>query len=154
MKNPEIIRRNHQIHINVERIRVPEIYFQPQIAGLDLAGIPEITQNILLRNFDGNFNPGGQLRAMMENVFLTGGGTLIPNFAERLATEMTGFLPTGAPLKINRAQDPLLDTWKGMQKWAGSADAKENYVTRKEYEEYGAEYIKEHGLGNVSLRDL
>ncbi|QBM86729.1 actin-related protein 5 [Metschnikowia aff. pulcherrima] len=154
MKDPEIIRRNHQVHINVERIRVPEIYFQPQIAGLDQAGIPEIVQNILLRNFDGNFEAGGQLRALMQNIFLTGGGTLLPNFADRLRSEVTSFLPTGAPLNIVKAKDPLLDAWKGMQKWSTSADAKENYVSRKEYDEYGPEYIKEHGLGNVSLRDL
>lgn len=154
MKDPEIIRRNHQIHINVERIRVPEIYFQPQIAGLDQAGIPEIIQNMLLRNFDGNFGPGGQLKALMENIFLTGGGTLLPNFADRLKSEVISFLPTGAPLNINRAKDPLLDPWRGMQKWSSSDEAKEGYVTLKEYEEYGPEYIKEHGLGNVSLRDL
>ncbi|GEQ69356.1 hypothetical protein JCM33374_g3027 [Metschnikowia sp. JCM 33374] len=154
MKDPEIIRRNHQLHINVERIRVPEIYFQPQIAGLDQAGIPEIIQNILLRNFDGNFSAGGQSRAMMENMFLTGGGTLLPNFAERLKSEVTSFLPTGSPLHVSRADDPLLDAWKGMQKWSSSSEAKESYVTQKEYAEYGPEYIKEHGLGNVSLRDL
>ncbi|OBA23649.1 actin-like ATPase domain-containing protein [Metschnikowia bicuspidata var. bicuspidata NRRL YB-4993] len=154
LKDPEIIRRNHQIHINVERIRVPEVYFQPQIAGLDQAGIPEIIQNILLRNFDGIFDVGGQLRQMMENIFLTGGGTLLPNFADRLKSEITSFLPTGAPINVCKANDPLLDAWKGMQKWSSASDAKENYVTRKEYDENGPEYIKEHGLGNVSLREL
>lgn len=154
MNNPEIIRRNHQIHVNIERIRVPEIYFQPHIAGLDLAGIPEIIQNLLTRNFDGNFNEGGQLRALIENVFLTGGGVLLPNFASRLKTEMVSFLPTGSKLNVVRAKDPLLDAWRGMQKWSTSAEAAKSYVTKEEYEELGAEYIKEHGLGNVCLRDF
>lgn len=154
INHPEIIRRNHQLHVNVERIRVPEIYFEPHIAGLDQAGIPEIVQNLLLRNYDGNFNTGGQLRAMIENVFLTGGSTLLPNFVDRVRSEMTGFLPTGAPLNVYRADDPILDPWKGMQKWANSEDSANCYVSKEEYEEMGPEYIKEHGLGNVSLREM
>lgn len=154
LDHPEIIRRNHQLHINIERIRVPEIYFEPQIAGLDQAGIPELVQNLLFRNYDGNFEVGGQLRAMIENVFLTGGSSLLPNFTERLKSELTSFLPTGSPLNVFRAQDPIIDPWRGMQKWSNSAESTHSYVTKEEYEEMGAEYIKEHGLGNVSLREL
>lgn len=152
MTDPEIIRRNHQIHINIERIRVPEIYFQPHIGGLDQAGVPEVIQNLLTRSFDKNFEAGGDSRAMIENVFVTGGGSLLPNFSERLKSELTEFLPVGAPLNVYDAQDPILDPWRGMQKWAQSPEAQEGYVTKEEYEEYGDEYIKEHGLGNYSLR--
>lgn len=154
LNNPEIIRRNHQLHINIERIRVPEIYFQPHIAGLDQAGIPEVIQNLLFRNFDGNLSVGGQLRAMIENVFITGGGSLLPNFVERVQLELTAVLPSGMPFQVTRAADPILDPWKGMQKWAQSENAINNFVTREEYEEFGPEYIKEHGLGNVCIRDL
>lgn len=154
LRNPEIIRRNHQLHINVERIRVPEIYFQPHIAGIDQAGLPELIQNLIMRNSDRNFEVGGQLRAYIENVFLTGGGALLPGFETRMRSELTSILPTGAPLKIHSAKDPQLDAWRGMQKWSFTDEAKQSYVTRKEYEEYGPEYIKEHGLGNVSLKDF
>lgn len=154
INHPEIIRRNHQVHINVERIRVPEVYFEPYIAGLDQAGIPEIIQNILFRNYDGNFNAGGQLRSMIENVFVTGGSSLLPNFTDRLASELTSVLPSGLPFNVYRAQDPIFDPWRGMQKWANSAESAANYVSKEEYEEMGSEYIKEHGLGNASLRDL
>lgn len=154
LNHPEIIRRNHQLHVNVERIRVPEIYFEPSIAGLDQAGIPEIVQNILFHNYGATFGAGGQLRALIENVFLTGGPTLLPNFTERIQSELTTFLPTGAPLNVYRAQDPILDPWKGMQKWASSQDSEGCYVTKEEYEEMGSEYLKEHNLGNASLREL
>lgn len=154
LNHPEIIRRNHQLHINIERIRVPEVYFEPHIAGLDQAGIPEIIQNVLFRNFDGNFNVGGQLRAMIENVFVTGGSSLLPNFTDRLSSELTSLLPYGSPLNVYRAQDPILDPWKGMQKWANSQDSSNSYVSKEEYEEMGPEYIKEHGLGNATLRGL
>lgn len=152
--HPEIIRRNHQLHINVERIRVPEIYFQPHIAGLDLAGIPEVVQNLLYRNFDGNFGQGGQLRALVDNIFVTGGGSLVPNFNERLKAEVQSFLPVGTSFNITHARDPIGDSWRGMQKWASSPESQSSYVSKLEYEEFGAEYIKEHGLGNMSLRNF
>lgn len=154
LNNPEIIRRNHQLHVNIERIRVLEIYFQPHIAGVDQAGIPELIQNLLERNSDRIFEVGGELRAFIENVFLTGGGSLIPNFENRIRAELTSILPVGAPLHVYTAKNPLLDTWRGMQKWSRSKEADNSYVTRMEYEELGPEYIKEHGLGNVCLKDL
>lgn len=154
LNNPEIIRKNHQLHINVERIRVPEIYFQPHIAGVDQAGIPELIQNLLMRNSDRNFEVGGQLRAFIENIFLTGGGARLPNFESRIRSELTSILPSGAPLHVYSAKNPQIDTWRGMQKWSLTEEANESYVTRKEYEEYGPEYIKEHGLGNVCLKDF
>lgn len=154
LNHPEIIRRNHQLHINVERIRVPEIYFQPQMAGLDQAGIPELVQNLIFRNFDCNLGPGGQLRSLIDNIFITGGGSLLPNFKERMQSEVTSFLPVGTPFNITQAKDVFLDPWKGMQQWLQTPEAQESFVTKEEYEEYGPEYIKEHNLGNICLRDL
>lgn len=154
LNNPEVIRRNHQLHVNVERIRVPEIYFQPHIAGVDQAGITELIQNILERNSDKNFEVGGQLRAFIENIFLTGGGSLLPNFEERIRLDLRSLLPSGAPLHVYKAKDPQIDPWRGMQKWSFTDEAEQSYVTKQEYEEYGPEYIKEHGLGNVCLKDF
>ncbi|KAK1049301.1 Nuclear actin-protein involved in chromatin remodeling, partial [Friedmanniomyces endolithicus] len=37
--DPESARESAQMHLNVERIRVPEVLFQPSIAGVDQAGI-------------------------------------------------------------------------------------------------------------------
>jgi actin-related protein 5 len=36
-----------QIHLNIERIRVPEALYQPSIAGVDQAGLIEIIGHIL-----------------------------------------------------------------------------------------------------------
>ena len=45
--DPKQMAQSYQLHLNVERIRVPEIMFQPQIVGLDQAGISEIIHNFL-----------------------------------------------------------------------------------------------------------
>lgn len=42
--NPE---QAAQLHLNVERIRVPEVTFQPSLAGIDSAGLLEVIEHIL-----------------------------------------------------------------------------------------------------------
>lgn len=149
--HPDIIQKSHQMHLNIERIRVPEIFFEPHMAGLDQAGITEILSDLLLRRLDGNFSPGGQSYSLVQDVFLTGGTAKLRNFVDRVTRDFTSFLPVGAPLKVRMANDPETDAWRGMQKWSNTEEAANSYVSQKEYEEYGPEYIKEHGLGNVRL---
>lgn len=148
--HPEILRKNHQLHLNVERIRVPEVLFQPMLAGLDQAGLPELVEDVLLRRLGGDFGPDGLARKL-SNVFVTGGWVQMPNFVDRLRTEIRQFLPVDVPMKVWSAADPVRDPWRGMRLWAQSDDSREAYVSRAEYEEYGPEYIKEHGLGNACL---
>ena len=88
---------------------------------------------------------------MIQDVFITGGLAKLPNFVERTTKDFTAFLPVGAPLKVRKAKDPILDAWKGMQKWSQSEECESSYVSKEEYEELGPEYIKEHGLGNACL---
>ncbi|CAK9437181.1 uncharacterized protein LODBEIA_P15700 [Lodderomyces beijingensis] len=149
--HPEIVKKNHQIHLNVERIRVPEILFQPTIGGLDQAGISEISSDLLRRRLGGDFSIEGLSYKMAQNVFITGGLALLPGFKGRIERDLRGFLPTGTPMNVSIAKDPLLDPWHGMSKWANSQDSKDAYVSLAEYEEYGPEYIKEHGLGNACI---
>ncbi|KAK3352995.1 ARP5-like protein [Lasiosphaeria hispida] len=138
----------HRIHLNVERIRVPEVLFQPSaIAGIDQAGIIEIAGDILTQRLPGI---GGLNRDdFLRDIFLTGGNTLFQNFDERLRSGLTSLLPAGSPLVIRRAQDAILDAWKGAAGWAGTPEARRAMITREEYQEKGADYIKEHDMGNA-----
>lgn len=47
--DPENFGQMHQLHVNVERIRVPEALFQPSIIGLDQAGVVETIGDIVNR---------------------------------------------------------------------------------------------------------
>jgi actin-related protein 5 len=131
----------HQLHLNVERIRVPEVVFQPAIAGLDQAGIVEIAADILTQRLGaGAQEPGSD--AFLRDIFLTGGSTLFQNFDERLREGLRGSLPAGAPLATRRAKDPVLDAWKGAARWAGGSAWRAAAISREEYMEKGAEYLK------------
>ena len=145
--NPESQREINQIHLNVERIRVPEVVFQPSIAGLDQAGIVEIAANIL----NERLADSPRRSDVLKDIFLTGGNTLFQGFEERLRKELRAVLPADDKIRVRRANDCVLDAWRGAASWAGSAKAKQAFVTRAEFMEKGGEYLKEHALGNASL---
>ncbi|KAL4804083.1 hypothetical protein BDV18DRAFT_143792 [Aspergillus unguis] len=139
-------REAHQIHLNVERIRVPEVAFKPSIAGIDQAGLVEIAADIVNQRFS---NPEEQSR-LLRDVFFTGGNTLFQGFDERFQNDFRAFLPLEAQLAVRRASDPILDAWKGAAQWASGSGLAKSSISREEYMEKGSEYLKEHDLGNVT----
>lgn len=138
--NPASQAETHQIHLNVERIRVPEIVFQPSIAGVDQAGLVEIAGDILTQRLVGI--AGLNRDDFLKDIFLTGGNTLFEGFDDRLRQGLTPLLPMDAPLKIRRADDPILDAWRGAAQWAGTSAWKAATVTKAEYQEKGHDYLK------------
>ncbi|KAJ4305404.1 Nuclear actin-protein involved in chromatin remodeling [Kalmusia sp. IMI 367209] len=141
---PESQKEMNQLHLNVERIRVPEVVFQPSIAGLDQAGIIEIASTILTERLADNPYRDNVLK----DIFLTGGNTLFQGFEERLASELRAVLPADQELVVRKAGDPLLDAWRGAAQWAGKKENRSNFITRAEFMEKGGDYIKEHEAGN------
>ncbi|KAL2407916.1 Actin-like protein arp5 [Exophiala dermatitidis] len=145
--DPDSQREANQIHLNVERIRVPEVVFQPGIAGVDQAGLVEIIEGIVM----GRFSDRGQQQALLKDVFLTGGNTMFPTFEERLKSELVAAMPDDFTINVRKASDPILDAWKGAASWWNSPESPSREaatVTRAEYLEKGSDYIKEHELGN------
>jgi actin-related protein 5 len=142
--DPSSQAETHQLHLNVERIRVPEVIFQPSIAGLDQAGIVEIAADILSHRLSG-LNCNGitcKQEDFLRDIFLTGGNTLFQGFDERLRDELRSVLPAGVDLTIRRAKDGVLDAWRGAAGWAGSSKWRGAAVTIEEYREKGHDYLK------------
>jgi actin-related protein 5 len=145
--DPESQREVHQIHLNVERIRVPEVVFQPTIAGLEQAGIVEIASNILTERLaDSPYRDD-----VLKDIFLTGGNTMFQGFEERLRLELRAVLPAEQQTRVRKAGDVVLDAWRGAAGWAAKKENRGAFVTRAEWAEKGGEYIKEHGLGNAAF---
>ncbi|KAF2019687.1 actin-like ATPase domain-containing protein [Aaosphaeria arxii CBS 175.79] len=143
--DPESQRQANQIHLNVERIRCPEVVFQPTIAGLDQAGIVEIAASILTERLaDSPYR-----KNVLQDIFLTGGNTLFEGFEDRLRNELRAVLPAEETLKVRRAKDSVLDAWKGAAKWAANSKSKQYFVSRSEFMEKGGDYLKEHDCGNA-----
>jgi len=138
-------KETNQIHLNVERIRVPEVVFQPTIAGLDQAGIVEIASNILTERLADSAHRD----AVLKDIFLVGGNTMFAGFEERLRKELRAVLPAEQTIQVRRAKDCVLDAWRGAASWAGKKESRQNFITRAEWAEKGGEYIKEHSKGNA-----
>ena len=128
----------HQLHLNVERIRVPEIVFQPALAGLDQAGIVEIAADIITQGSLMTHNCNNPLR----DIFLTGGNAMFSGFEDRLRKELRSVLPADSQFEIRKADNLLLDAWKGAAEWSRSKEFKQCSVSRIEYFEKGADYVK------------
>ncbi|XP_070532455.1 actin-related protein 5-like isoform X2 [Ptychodera flava] len=132
----------YQLHLGVERIRVPELLFQPSMMGIDQAGLAETLQYVLSR-----YPPDVQ-NTLVQTIFLTGGNTLYPNLKTRLETELLAMRPFQSTFKVYTANDALLDSWYGARNWALTPQCKTYYITKAEYDEKGAEYLKEHHASN------
>ena len=155
--NPEHLA---QLHINIERVRVPEVSFQPSLAGIDSAGLLEVIEHILK-----GFSPDERdrltqvslalpdpieisLTKYRQNVYLTGGYSRVPNLDLRLKKELTSVLPVGSPVNLVRAKDAQLDAWRGLAKFTESEAYNKTKITMADWQEKGGEYILEHDLSN------
>ncbi|KAF8605000.1 actin-like protein Arp5p [Ceratobasidium sp. AG-I] len=125
----------HRLHFNVERWRVPEVWFQPGIAGVDAAGLGETMASLLPHTRCGQ-------------IFLTGGPALTKGMRERVELCVRPLLDPDMPVVAVRAKDPELDAWRGMSRFASTEEFKRVMVTKAEYEEWGGERIRRWWGGN------
>ncbi|XP_071802148.1 actin-related protein 5-like [Asterias amurensis] len=132
----------YQLQLGVERIRIPEVLFQPSIIGHDQAGLAE-TLDQVLRSYDSKTQD-----RLAQRVFLTGGNMMYPNMKDRIETELMAMRPFQSTFQVIPAGDPVLDAWHGAKKWSTTPSANDGFVTREEYLEKGGDYLKEHIASN------
>ncbi|KAJ2402926.1 Nuclear actin-protein involved in chromatin remodeling [Coemansia sp. RSA 2559] len=134
--------REYQLHLNVERIRVPEIIFRPSLIGIDQAGLVE--------TFEGVFRQVKR-QSLANNIFLTGGGfSQVSGIVSRLQRDIQAITPAHTSIKVSRAADPLLDAWRGAAQWSMAEPEafSASSITRQDYLEFGGEYLREHAASN------
>eukprot|EP00795_Rhopilema_esculentum_P010676 gene10676-19428_t len=134
----------YQLHMDVERIRVPEIVFQPCIIGLEQAGLAE-TIEYVLKKFSAEIQD-----KLVQNIFVTGGNSLFPGFRTRLENEVRSMRPFKSHFNVRFAENPELDAWLGAREWVQSlSNLSEVSVTRSDYEECGEGFLREHKCSNI-----
>ena len=150
---------DYQLTLWVDRMRAPELVWQPALVGLDEAGLGESIRRILARM------EGDVAVKLCKEVWLMGGGAGYDGYVERLEREVRGVREVGADVRVRRGQGPL-DAWKGGRMIAGRVWEESGgdvasmckvgggwggmvLVSRAEYEEMGGEYLKEHRWGNA-----
>ena len=145
---------NNYFILGVDQFRCAELLFKPYIIGVEQAGIIEIISQII-KNMNNDIK-----KNLAENIFITGGNTCYPFLKERIYHDMKRNLPVNTDINILRAENPVLDAWKGARLFFNDTynldgiknNLKDNiYITKKEYEEFGVEYFKEHFCGNIKI---
>ena len=89
-------------------------------------------------------------KSAFQYVFVTGGCASFPGFKERLERELLAMRPFQSQFSVYNAENPVTDAWYGARKWARDPALMETYgLTRKDFEEKGGEYFKEHIVTNT-----
>ena len=145
---------NDYFILGVDQFRCAELLFKPYIIGVEQAGIIQIISQIF-KNMNINIK-----KNLAKNIFITGGNTYYPFLKERIYHDLRSYLPIDVDINVKRAANPVLDAWKGARLFFNDTYSlngiKNNlrnniYISKKEYEEYGVEYFKEHFCGNIKI---
>ncbi|KAJ8438455.1 hypothetical protein Cgig2_027135 [Carnegiea gigantea] len=134
-----LTKEDFQIKLGVERFRCPEILFNPNIIGIDQAGLDEMVGVSLRR-----FSPKGRgLEEKLTNsILLTGGSCLFPGMNKRLEAGVRMIRPCGTPIRIIRAKHPILDAWRGASSYAASLQFSEQTFSKMDYYEKGEDWLR------------
>ncbi|RPA81807.1 actin-like ATPase domain-containing protein [Ascobolus immersus RN42] len=124
---------NNALTLNVERLRSLEPFFNPSIAGLDSAGLPELAAHLLGTEFQ---SISGSLAA---DIFVTGGCCLAGGFRSRFLNDLARLLPENEVLRVRLASDPIWDPWQGAAR-RNEVSEHRDWISRSDWEEGGAEY--------------
>ncbi|XP_051519756.1 actin-related protein 5 [Myxocyprinus asiaticus] len=136
----------HQLFIGTERVRVPEILFQPSVIGEEQMGLMEALQFVLEQ-----YSPEQQ-EALVKNVFLTGGNLQYCGLRERVERDLLAIRPFQSNFQVSLASRPTLDAWFGAHEWALRTPAgAQGWISRQDYEEKGGEYLSEHCASNTYI---
>lgn len=138
----------YQLPLGVERFRAPEILFQPTMVGVDQCGISD-TIEYVLQSYSADIQ-----QRLVENIYVTGGTSLIANFAERLTVDIRRMRPYTSIFSVLSASDKQLDGWRGASAWGREEGNRTWFVTRAEYQERGCEFLKEHPVSNPYITPL
>jgi actin-related protein len=121
--------------IGNERFRCPEVMFQPSMIGREDMGIHDITfQTISKCDIDVR-------RELYSNIVLSGGTTMFPGMADRLAKELTSLVPPNMKIKIIAAPERKYSVWIGGSILASLHTFQEMWISRAEYEDSGPSIV-------------
>ncbi|KAL1610460.1 Actin-related protein 6 [Paraconiothyrium brasiliense] len=128
--------REDLLPLGNERFAVPELLFNPTDIGIQELGLPGAVMEAL------SGLPEALKVAMLANVMVVGGNSLIPGFLDRLEGELRAMVPSQYLLNVVRAEDPIKQTWLGAARFASRPDLmKEVLVTKAEYDERGSAWL-------------
>ncbi|KAL2863541.1 actin-3, muscle-specific [Aspergillus lucknowensis] len=133
-----------EIVLGTERFEAAEALFTPSLVGRDIGGIQEVVFDAIMK-CDIDIR-----RDLAYNVILTGGSTLLPGFATRLARELSALAHPGMHFNIPASSTRLYDVWIGGSILSSLSFFQKMWITRQEYEEVGVGIVHRKCFPNAS----
>ncbi|KAJ3052781.1 Actin-2 [Rhizophlyctis rosea] len=115
------------IRLGPERFRAPEILFNPEIVGLEYAGIHQVVVDSI------NKADLDLRKSLFSNVVLSGGSTLFKGFGDRLLNEVKKLALKDIKIKISAPPERKYSTWIGGSILASLNTFKKMWVSAEEY---------------------
>ncbi|EGZ20739.1 hypothetical protein PHYSODRAFT_259446 [Phytophthora sojae] len=139
-KEEQLEAEKSALAIGPEKFRAPEVLFRPEIIGSEARGVHEcLVQAIMKSDLD-------LRKTLFSQVILSGGSTLFPGFGDRLLAEVRKKAPKDIKIRISAPPTRIYSTWIGGSILASLATFKNMWITKSEYEEYGASILHRKNL--------
>lgn len=132
-----------KINLGIERFRCPEILFQPNMVGVDQAGLDEMT-GVSLRRLP--LKDDEVKNRMCDSIIILGGSSLLPGLDSRLEAGIRRIRPYLSPIKVVRSLDPILDAWRGAADYAASGQFSTQTFSIQDYYEKGESGLKQYQI--------
>ena len=124
-----------EIVIGTERFRCVEALFEPSVLGIESSGIHEtINTSILSCEIDIR-------RDMFANIVLSGGTTMFPRLPERIEAEILALVSPYTKVDVISPPQRRYSVWMGGSVLSSLTNFQEKWITRREYEDYGASIV-------------
>ena len=124
------------IVLSQNRFETPEVMFTPSMLGMEnVPGLHRLIHTCITK-CDADIR-----REMFGNLVLAGGNTLFPRMDERVQKEVTALAPKGTPIKAVAFPERQYASWLGSSLLASLHTFPCMWVSKLEYDEYGASII-------------
>ena len=112
--------------------RCPELLFKPELYGKEMKGVHHVIYDSIQKcDID--------IRSdLYQNVVLSGGSTMFPNFELRLERELQSLIPAGKRVRISAPEDRSYSVFYGGAILCSLPSFEEQWITPQEYAEHGA----------------
>lgn len=125
----------NSINVGKERFAAPEILFNPELTGREIAGV----QHSINRSI--NICDTAIRKNLYENIVIAGGNTTFPGFRERLEKEMKNLVSSEQKIEVVGTPNHLLSCFTGGTILASLSTFKEISISKAEYNEFGPSMV-------------
>ncbi|KAJ0525509.1 putative Actin family, ATPase, nucleotide binding domain-containing protein [Helianthus annuus] len=140
-----LTKEDFQILIGVERFRCPEILFNPNLIGIEQAGLDEMV-GVSIQRLQSRSQRLEEGNGLTNSILITGGSCLYPGMSERLEAGIRMIRPCGTAIRVLRASDAVLDAWIGAASFASTMHFQRQVFNKNDYYEKGEDWLRRYQL--------